>query len=120
MMLVGMGGVFVARARIGDAFHLAKYPAARGIWATVNFWPQIAFAFTGMELCSSMSEEVREPAENFSARDFWIGHLIAVIYIAGTVAVLSHDEQRETVDPKSGVFQALTAGSRMLGIARWE
>jgi len=24
-------------------------------WATVNFWPQIAFAFSGMELVSSMS-----------------------------------------------------------------
>ena len=28
-------------------------------WDTVNFWPQIAFAFVGLELCSNMSEEVR-------------------------------------------------------------
>src|SRR5262252_9702810 len=30
-------------------------------WDTVNFWSQIAFAFTGLELVSAMSEEVRDP-----------------------------------------------------------
>src|SRR5437016_12480426 len=27
-------------------------------WTEVNFWPQLAFAFTGLELVSAMSEEV--------------------------------------------------------------
>src|SRR5262249_47780642 len=30
-------------------------------WDTVNFWSQIAFAFTGLELVSAMSGEIREP-----------------------------------------------------------
>jgi hypothetical protein len=36
-------------------------------WGTVNFWPQIAFAFTGLEIGSMMSEA------DVSARDFRIG-----------------------------------------------
>jgi amino acid transporter len=34
-------------------------------WDTVNFWPQIAFAFAGLELVSAMSEEVKNPQRTF-------------------------------------------------------
>jgi glutamate:GABA antiporter len=84
-------------------------------WGTVNFWPQIAFAFVGLELCSAMSEEVREPHKTFPRAIFGSGILIALAYMAGTVAVLGM-MPAESVDPKSGVFQALTAGSTMLHI----
>ncbi len=56
-------------------------------WNTVNFWPQIAFAFGGLELVSSMSEEVREPRKTFPRAILGSGIVIATIYIAGTVAV---------------------------------
>ena len=84
-------------------------------WGTVNFWPQIAFAFAGLELCATMSEEVRDPQKTFPRAIFGSGILIAVIYIAGTFAVLSM-LPADAVDPKSGVFQALTTGSMMLRI----
>ena len=42
-------------------------------WETVNFWPQIAFAFTGLELVSAMSEEVREPRKTFPRAIFGSG-----------------------------------------------
>ena len=84
-------------------------------WQTVNFWPQIAFAFAGMELVSSMSEEVREPRKTFPRAILGSGILIALAYIAGTVAVLSLMKSVE-VDPKSGVFQALTIASGTLKI----
>ncbi len=38
-------------------------------WDTVNFWPQMAFAFTGLELVSAMSEEIHNPRKTHSARD---------------------------------------------------
>ena len=58
-------------------------------WDTVNFWPQIAFAFGGLELVSSMSEEVKNPRKTFPRAILGSGIVIAVIYIAGTIAVLS-------------------------------
>jgi glutamate:GABA antiporter len=84
-------------------------------WGTVNFWPQIAFAFTGLEIASMMSEEVRDPRRTYPRAIFVSGALIAVIYIVGTFALLSL-VPAEQVDPKSGVFQAITMGSTMLRI----
>jgi amino acid transporter len=84
-------------------------------WGKVNFWSQIAFAFVGLELVSAMSEEVRDPRKTFPRAIFGSGILIALIYIAGTFAVLAM-LPAESVDPKSGVFQALTTGSTQLRI----
>jgi glutamate:GABA antiporter len=84
-------------------------------WGTVNFWPQIAFAFTGLEIGSMMSEEVRDPRKTFPRAIFASGALIAVIYIIGTLAVLSLLPAAD-VDTKSGVFQAITSGSMLLKI----
>ena len=85
-------------------------------WDTVNFWPQLAFAFAGLELVSAMSEEVRDPQRTFPRAIFASGALIALMYIAGTVAVLVMLPS-EAVDPKSGVFQAITQGSTALRMA---
>ena len=85
-------------------------------WDTVNFWPQIVFAFAGLELVSSMSEEVKNPRKTFPRAIFGSGIVIAVIYIAGTIALLSLMSS-VNVDPKSGVFQALTIASATLKIS---
>ncbi len=84
-------------------------------WDTVNFWPQIAFAFTGLEIGAMMSEEVKDPRRTFPRAIFASGALIAVIYVVGTLAVLSMVPATD-VDPKSGVFQAITMGSTLLRV----
>jgi len=84
-------------------------------WDTVNFWSQIAFAFTGLELVSSMSEEVRDPRRTLPRAVFGAGALIAFMYIAGTFAILTLVPAAD-LDPKSGVFHAITAGSIVLKI----
>lgn len=84
-------------------------------WDTVNFWSQIAFAFTGLELVSAMSAEIRDPRRTLPRAVLTSGALIAAIYISGTFAVLSMVPAAD-VDPKSGVFQAITQGSTALRI----
>lgn len=84
-------------------------------WDTVNFWSQIAFAFTGLELVSAMSDEIKNSRRTLPRAALTAGALIAGIYIIGTFAVLSLIPASE-VDPKSGVFQALTLGSTALRI----
>ena len=84
-------------------------------WDTVNFWSQIAFAFTGLELVSCMAEEVRDPHRTLPRAVFASGALIALMYIAGTFAVLAL-VPADGLDPKSGVFQAIASGSAALGI----
>jgi glutamate:GABA antiporter len=84
-------------------------------WDTVNFWSQIAFAFTGLELVSAMSEEVRDPRRTLPRAVFGAGAMIAFMYIVGTFAILSLVPAAD-VDPKSGVFHAITLGSVALKV----
>ena len=84
-------------------------------WDTVNFWSQIAFAFTGLELVSAMSEEVRDPRRTLPRAVFGAGALIALMYIVGTFAILALVPAAD-LDPQSGVFHAITIGSVALRI----
>jgi glutamate:GABA antiporter len=85
-------------------------------WDTVNFWSQIAFAFTGLELVSAMSAEVRDPQRTLPRAVMASGVLIAAMYIAGTLAVLSLVPPPD-VSPTSGVFHAITVGSMVLKLS---
>jgi len=84
-------------------------------WDTVNFWSQIAFAFTGLELVSAMSEEVRDPRRTLPRAVFGAGAMIAFMYVVGTFAILTLAPAGD-LDPKSGVFHAITAGSVVLKV----
>src|SRR5579859_7126771 len=84
-------------------------------WDTVNFWSQIAFAFTGLELVSAMSGEIREPRKTLPRALIAAAALIALMYIIGTFSVLAIVPAND-VDPKSGVFHAIALGSNALKI----
>jgi len=110
---------------VGVAFAAGRGPATRFTWSnllptwnwgTVNFWSQIAFAFTGMELVCAMSEEVREPRKTLPRAILASGVLIALIYVLGTVAVLLV-VPADAVNVQNGVFQAIGSGSAFLGLA---
>jgi amino acid transporter len=114
MMLVGIAAVVCWRSGSATHFTIADMMPAWN-WDTVNFWSQIAFAFTGLELVSAMSEEVRDPRRTLPRAVFGAGALIAVMYIVGTFAILSLVPAGD-LDPQSGVFHAITIGSVALRI----
>jgi glutamate:GABA antiporter len=109
LMLVVVAVAVCARHGSVTHFTLANMLPAWN-WDTVNFWSQIAFAFTGLELVSCMAEEVHNPRKTLPRAVFGAGALIALMYIAGTFAVLSL-APADNIDPKSGVFQAIAVGS---------
>lgn len=114
LMLVGIAIAVFARHGSVTAI---SWRNALPVWNfdTVNFWSQIAFAFTGMELVCAMSDEVRDPKRTFPRAILASGTLIAVIYMLGTIATMVLVEPAG-VDPKSGVFQAITHGSNLVGL----
>jgi glutamate:GABA antiporter len=119
LVILVLVGAAVA-LRHGPGFGSATHFTARNMlptlnWDTINFWSQIAFAFTGLELVSAMSEEVRDPRRTLPRAVFGAGALIAFIYIAGTFAILAL-LPAANIDPQSGVFSAITAGSVALKI----
>ena len=114
VLLVALG-VFLW-VRQGSATHLTwtnVLPVWN--WDTVNFWSQIAFAFTGLELVSAMSQEIRDPQRTLPRAVFAAGVLIAVMYIVGTMAVMALVPPAD-VSTTSGVFHAITVGSITLKI----
>ena len=115
VMLVGVAG-FIA-LKHGSVTHFDwKSTLPVWNWGTVTFWSQIAFAFTGMELVSTMSEEVRDPQKTFPRAIYASAVLIVAIYIVATIAVLWVLPPAQT-DIRNGVFQAISGGSVLLGIA---
>lgn len=113
IMLVGIAGLVALRHGSATHFTLHNMMPAWN-WDTVNFWSQIAFAFTGLELVSAMSEEVRDPRRTLPRAVFGAGALIALMYVVGTFAILGLIPAQE-IDPQSGVFHAVTVGSIALG-----
>jgi amino acid transporter len=115
LMLLGIGGYILFHH--GSVTQIS-WKGSLPVWNldTVNFWSQIAFAFTGMELVCAMSEEVHEPRKTFPRAIYASAALIALIYVIATVAVLWLRPAAD-VDVRNGVFQAITGGSTMLGIA---
>lgn len=115
LMLLGIGG-YIAFHHGSVTHFTVKNSLPNWNLDTVNFWSQIAFAFTGMELVCAMSEEVRDPRRTFPRAIYTSAVLIALIYIAATVALLAVRPSAD-VDVRNGVFQAITGGSTMLGLA---
>ena len=109
MMLAGIAAVVALHRGSATHFTLANMLPAWN-WDTVNFWSQIAFAFTGLELVSAMSDEVHNPQRTLPRAVFGAGALIALMYIVGTFSVLALVPAAE-IDPQSGVFHAITIGS---------
>lgn len=114
MMLVVVA--FIVWLRHGSVTHFSwSNILPHWDWNTVNFWPQIAFAFAGLELVSCMCEEIHEPRKTLPRAILGSGIVIASLYIAGTIGVLVLLKDI-AVDPKSGVFQALTVASGVLKV----
>jgi amino acid transporter len=114
LILVGVGLLIYFRGGSATHFTVANMMPTWN-WDTVNFWSQIAFAFTGLELVSAMSEEVRDPRRTLPRAVFGAGAMIAFMYVVGTFAILTLAPAGD-LDPKSGVFHAITAGSVVLKV----
>ena len=114
LLLVGVAGLLGMRHRSVTHFTSANVLPTWN-WGTVNFWSQIAFAFTGLELVSAMSAEVRDPQRTLPRAVYGAGALIAAMYIVGTLAVLVLVPANE-VSATSGVFHAITVGSIALKV----
>jgi glutamate:GABA antiporter len=83
-------------------------------WQKLNFWSQIALAFTGLELAPIMAGEIRDPRRTIP-RAAWIsGAATSAFYVGGTLAMLAL-VSAERVDIMAGVVQAGQAAGARLG-----
>ena len=81
---------------------------------TVSFWSTIAFAFAGLELAPVMSGEMRDPCRHIPWALALSGALIALVYVAGTAAILAVVPAQE-VNVVTGALQTVEATARHAG-----
>jgi len=73
---------------------------------TISFWSTMCFGFAGLELASTMGDEIRNPRKNIPRAIVISGVFITLIYILGTVAMLLALPQSE-ISIVSGIMQSI-------------
>ena len=115
VLLVIFGAWFALR--LGPATHLTLQAMSFHFdWGTVNYWSQIAFAFSGLELVCAMSEEIHDPQRTFPRSMLISALAIVAIYVFGTMATLGVLTPGQ-VDIRTGAIQALTLSATHFGLA---
>ncbi len=62
--------------------------APRWDWGTVNFWSNIAYAMSGLELAGMMGGEIRDPKRTLPRAGWIASGFITVFYIVSTASML--------------------------------
>jgi glutamate:GABA antiporter len=105
LMLIALGAA--AWWRFGSATPITVETIRPGLQLKdLIFWSVIAFAWTGPESVPFMGGEIGNPRRTIPLGLALAAPAIALIYIAGTVSVLTAVTP-QNVDPASGVMQAI-------------
>jgi amino acid transporter len=80
----------------------------------LNLWATIAFAFAGLELSSTMGQEIHDPRRNLRRSIYVAAPVVALIYICGTISMLWL-VPRDEINVVAGPLQAITNGVAGLG-----
>jgi amino acid transporter len=83
-------------------------------FSSLNLLASIAFAFAGLELASTMGDEIENPKRNLPRSVFIAAPLIALAYILGTGTVLWFVPNSE-INLVAGFLQAISKGAERLG-----
>jgi glutamate:GABA antiporter len=108
LILLGVYGAMTGRA--ANELNTTTLTPDLNNLPALNLLASIAFAFAGLELASTMGEEVENPRRNLPRAIFISAPLIAVAYILGTAAVLWWLPNKE-VNVVSGFLQAIKTGA---------
>ncbi len=101
ILIAGGAAAWIARGGPATPIELIPHLDA----AKLNFWPQIAFAFGGLELGAVLGGEVRDPARSLPRAAWLSGAAIAIFYIAGTLGMLAL-LPANGISPITGLAQA--------------
>jgi amino acid transporter len=114
IIIVVLGVVAVVTRPPVNAFTPATLTPDLSKIPELNLWASIAFAFAGLELSATLGGEIRDPRRMLPQSIFLAAPLIALIYIAGTGAILWMVPQKN-VNLVSGLLQGIQSGAQGLG-----
>src|SRR4029077_12832626 len=108
LILLGVYGAMTAPP--ANELSVATLKPSLNNLPALSLLASIAFAFAGLELASTMGDEVENPRRNLPRSIFISAPLIAVVYVLGTTAVLWRLPNKD-VNVVSGFLQAIKAGA---------
>ena len=108
LILVGVYGAMTAPP--ANELSLATLKPDLNNLPALNLLASIAFAFAGLELASTMADEVENPRRNLPRSIFISAPLIAIVYVVGTGAVLWRLPNKD-VNVISAFLQAIKTGA---------
>jgi amino acid transporter len=114
----GLGLLLVAAAAIlfrrhGSATALHIWPQWN--WGRLNFWSQIAYALTGLELAPVLGGEILNPERNLPLSSYIAAPFAAVWYVVGTLALLVILPAAQ-ISPLNGIAQVASVAGASLGL----
>jgi amino acid transporter len=110
LILISLGAYGAITATPANEVNLATLKPDLSNLPALNLLASIAFAFAGLELASTMADEVENPRRNLPRSIFISAPLIAVVYVIGTAAVLWWLPNKD-VNVVSGFLEAIKAGA---------
>jgi amino acid transporter len=110
LILISLGAYGATTASPANELNLATLKPDLSNLPALNLLASIAFAFAGLELASTMADEVENPRRNLPRSIFISAPLIAVVYVIGTAAVLWWLPNKD-VNVVSGFLEAIKAGA---------
>src|SRR6516225_8645082 len=110
LILISLGVYGAVTAPPANEFSLETLKPDLNNLPALNLLASIAFAFAGLELASTMADEVENPRRNLPRSIFISAPLIAGVYVIGTAAVLWWLPNKD-VNVVSGFLEAIKAGA---------
>lgn len=118
LVIIMLGVVSAFKQPPANAFNLESLQPNLTDLPSLNLWATIAFAYAGLELSSTMGQEIERPQRNIPRSIYIAAPLVALGYICGTGSLLWLVPKDE-LNIISGPFQAIAAGVQNLGAGLW-
>ena len=84
-------------------------------WERVNFWSQMAYALSGLELAPILAGEIRDPRRNLPRSAMAVAPLVGIFYALSTGSVLAILPSNQ-VNPMHGLSQSVAAGAQFVHV----
>lgn len=114
VLLVGFGALAALGGPPATPMTRATLTPHLSSLAALNLWASIAFAFSGLELSSSMGDEVQDAARTMPRAVLIAAPLIAGAYLLGSGAMLWLVPSGQ-VNLTAGFIQGIAAGAARIG-----
>lgn len=115
VLLILFGALYFFRSGSSTHFTLSGMIPDFRKFPTLSAWSQICFAFTGIELASTMSGEIKNPERSLPKSIYVACTSITAIYVLGTIAVMIMLPS-EKINLVTGIMQAIQVILERVGV----